>query len=82
VTRQQVQLTINASDRPSADQIIDRLEQAATANQPPPAISPAPSDAGGASDAGGLEEDAAEDMEPLPSRSDRTIPPPDEGEET
>ncbi|GAA4521923.1 protein phosphatase 2C domain-containing protein [Brachybacterium paraconglomeratum] len=82
VTRQQVESTINASDRPSADQIIDRLEQAALANQPPPAVSPAPSDAGGASDAGGLEEDAAGDMEPLPSRADRTIPPPDEGEAT
>ncbi|WP_394216497.1 PP2C family protein-serine/threonine phosphatase [Brachybacterium vulturis] len=47
VTRQQVQNTITASDRENAEQIIDRLEQAAIANRPPPPIAPAPSDGGG-----------------------------------
>lgn len=82
VTRQQVERSISASDRESAEQIIDRLEQAALANQPP--APPVPSDAGGASDAGGRaeEEEGADEIEPLPTRTDRTIPPPDEGEET
>jgi protein phosphatase len=57
ITRQQVESTISARDRESADQIIDRLEQAADANRPPPAVSP--SDAGGASDAGGTGEGEA-----------------------
>ncbi|WP_114856443.1 Stp1/IreP family PP2C-type Ser/Thr phosphatase [Brachybacterium sp. YJGR34] len=49
VTRQQVENTISAADRESAEQIIDRLALAAEATTP----SPAPSDGGGASDAGG-----------------------------
>ncbi|OFT56468.1 serine/threonine protein phosphatase [Brachybacterium sp. HMSC06H03] len=40
ITRQQVESTISASDREGADQIIDRLEQAAAANRPPTAGSP------------------------------------------
>jgi serine/threonine protein phosphatase PrpC len=75
VTRQQVENTISAPDRGAAEQIIDRLEQAALANQPP-AVAPAPSDAGGADE----EEDASQDMAPLPSRTDRTATPPSEGE--
>lgn len=78
ITRQQVESTISASDREGADQIIDRLEQAAAANRPPTAVSP--SDAGGASDAGvagSTEEGAAEGMAPLP-----TAESPDEGEAT
>ena len=55
ITRQQVESTISAADRESADQIIDRLEQAADANRPP-AVTPDPSDGGGASDAGGADD--------------------------
>ncbi len=55
ITRQQVESTISAGDRESADQIIDRLEQAVAVNRPPPSVSP--------SDEGG----AAEDMAPLPT---------------
>jgi protein phosphatase len=79
ITRQQVESTISAGDRESADQIIDRLEQAAAANRPPTAVSPEPSDAGGVSDAGGAEEESAEDMAPLPTA---TPPDPDDGEAT
>ncbi|WP_270409249.1 PP2C family protein-serine/threonine phosphatase [Brachybacterium paraconglomeratum] len=75
ITRQQVESTISASDREGADQIIDRLEQAAAANRPPTAVSP--SDGGGASDVGGAEEGAADGMAPLP-----TADSPDEGEAT
>ena len=63
ITRQQVESTISAGDRGSADQIIDRLEQAADANRPPPAVSPSPSDGGGASDAGGDESETADEGE-------------------
>ena len=63
ITRQQVESTISARDRGSADQIIDRLEQAADANRPPPAVSPSPSDGGGASDAGGDESETADEGE-------------------
>ena len=63
ITRQQVESTISAGDRASADQIIDRLEQAADANRPPPAVSPSPSDGGGASDAGGDESETADEGE-------------------
>lgn len=63
ITRQQVESTISAGDRGSADQIIDRLEQAADANRPPPAVSPSPSDGGGASDAGGDESQSADEGE-------------------
>jgi len=63
ITRQQVASTISARDRGSADQIIDRLEQAADANRPPPAVSPSPSDGGGASDAGGDESETADEGE-------------------
>ena len=59
ITRQQVESTISAGDRESADQIIDRLEQAADANRPPPAVTPDPSDGGGASDAGGADDGEA-----------------------
>ncbi|MEJ6543362.1 Stp1/IreP family PP2C-type Ser/Thr phosphatase [Brachybacterium sp. GU-2] len=72
ITRQQVESTISASDREGADQIIDRLEQAAAANRPPTAVSP--SDGGGASDVGGAEEGAADGMAPLPTAGS-----PDEG---
>lgn len=72
ITRQQVESTISASDRKGADQIIDRLEQAAAANRPPTAVSP--SDGGGASDVGGAEEGAADGMAPLPTAGS-----PDEG---
>lgn len=84
VTRQQVESSISASDRESAELIIERLELAASANQPPPVVSPAPSDAGGASDAGGREEEEAGsgEMEPLPTSTDRGIPHPGQGEET
>ena len=58
ITRQQVESTISAADRESADQIIDRLEQAADANRPP-AVTPDPSDGGGASDAGGADDGEA-----------------------
>ena len=75
ITRQQVESTISASDREGADQIIDRLEQAAAANRPPTAVSP--SDGGGASDVGGAEEGAADGMAPLPTAGS-----PDEGEAT
>lgn len=75
ITRQQVESTISASDREGADQIIDRLEQAAAANRPPTAVSP--SDGGGASDVGGAEEGAADGMAPLP-----TADSPAEGEAT
>lgn len=75
ITRQQVESTISASDREGADQIIDRLEQAAAANRPPTAVSP--SDGGGASDVSGAEEGAADGMAPLP-----TADSPDEGEAT
>ncbi|AXK46115.1 PP2C family protein-serine/threonine phosphatase [Brachybacterium saurashtrense] len=57
VTRRQVESTISASDRDAAEAIIDRLEQVAQSNLPPPAVSPAPSDGGGASDAGGASDD-------------------------
>ena len=63
ITRQQVESTISARDRGSADQIIDRLEQAADANRPPPAVSPSPSAGGGASDAGGDESQSADEGE-------------------
>ncbi|MGO1423733.1 MAG: PP2C family protein-serine/threonine phosphatase [Brachybacterium sp.] len=53
VTRQQLENTISAADRESAEQVIDRLEQVSLAHQPPPVVSPGPSDAGGASDGGG-----------------------------
>ena len=84
VTRQQVESSISASDRESAELIIERLELTASTNQPPPAVSPAPSDAGGASDAGGHEEEEADagEMEPLPTSTDRGIPHPGQGEET
>lgn len=72
ITRQQVESTISASDREGANQIIDRLEQAAAANRPPTAVSP--SDGGGASDVGGAEEGAADGMAPLPTAGS-----PDEG---
>src|SRR5699024_5596115 len=49
VTRRQVENTISAADRDSAEKIIYRLEQVAVSNLPPPAVSPAPSDGGGAS---------------------------------
>ena len=75
ITRQQVESTISVSDREGADQIIDRLEQAAAANRPPTAVSP--SDGGGASDVGGAEEGAADGMAPLPTAGS-----PDEGEAT
>ncbi|WP_010549452.1 PP2C family protein-serine/threonine phosphatase [Brachybacterium paraconglomeratum] len=75
ITRQQVESTISASDREGADQIIDRLEQAAAANRPPTAVSP--SDGGGASDVGRAEEGAADGMAPLPTAGS-----PDEGEAT
>lgn len=75
ITRQQVESTISASDREGADQIIDRLEQAAAANRPPTAVSP--SDGGGASDVGDAEEGAADGMAPLPTAGS-----PDEGEAT
>ena len=75
ITRQQVESTISASDREGADQIIDRLEQAAAANRPPTAVSP--SDGGGASDVGGAEEGATDGMAPLPTAGS-----PDEGEAT
>jgi PPM family protein phosphatase len=75
ITRQQVESTISASDREGADQIIDRLEQAAAANRPPTAVSP--SDGSGASDVGGAEEGAADGMAPLPTAGS-----PDEGEAT
>ena len=58
ITRQQVESTISVSDREGADQIIDRLEQAADANRPP-AVTPDPSDGGGASDAGGADDGEA-----------------------
>ena len=58
ITHQQVESTISAADRESADQIIDRLEQAADANRPP-AVTPDPSDGGGASDAGGADDGEA-----------------------
>ena len=63
ITRQQVESTISARDRGSADQIIARLEQAADANRPPPAVSPSPSAGGGASDAGGDESQSADEGE-------------------
>ena len=75
ITRQQVESTISASDREGADQIIDRLEQAAAANRPPTAVSP--SAGGGASDVGGAEEGAADGMAPLPTAGS-----PDAGEAT
>ena len=75
ITRQQVESTISASDREGADQIIDRLEQAAAANRPPTAVSP--SDGGGASDVGDAEEGAADGMAPLPTAGS-----PGEGEAT
>jgi len=73
VTRQQVQSTITASDRSSADQIIDRLEQVSISNQPLPA--PAPSDAGGASDSGGASDAGG-------ASDGGGTPTPDEGEGT
>lgn len=86
VTRQQVERSITASDRDSAQQIIDRLEQAASANQPPATVSPSDaggaSDAGGVSDAGGREQDGAEEIEPLPTRTGSGVPYPGQGEET
>src|SRR5699024_10091476 len=60
VTQQQVENTITASDRESAEEVIDRLEQVALANRPPPVVTPQPSDGGGASDAGGAADSAVE----------------------
>ena len=58
VTRQQVEGTITAKDRESAEQIIERLRQAALTNQPLQQITP--SDGGGESPSDGGGDDASD----------------------
>ena len=89
VTQQQVTNTITAGDRESAEEIMDRLEQSALTNRPPPAVTdPAPSDGGGEpSDGGGDASDGGggqlEQSTGLTSdRPAETPSPPDEGEES
>ncbi|WP_193106891.1 PP2C family serine/threonine-protein phosphatase [Brachybacterium sp. FME24] len=81
VTRNQVENTISAGNREAADQIIDRLEQAALANQPPAPTptEPAPSDAGGDLDSATR---SSEGSGAPTERPEPTATPPDEGEES
>ena len=90
ITRQQVEGTLSARDREAAEQIIQRLEDAARANNPPdPALTEEPSSP--AEDTASPREDATDPSAPgegpggrsgLPERTERTATPPDEGEES
>ncbi|GAA1483554.1 PP2C family protein-serine/threonine phosphatase [Brachybacterium fresconis] len=83
VTQQQVERTISADDRESAEAIIERLDQAALASRPPEATDPAPSDGGGEpSDGGGAGASEPSDGGGLSERPERTATPPDEGEDS
>ena len=89
ITQEQVGNTITAGDRESADQIIERLQQAADANQPL-LSTPAPSDGGGeVSDGGGEVSDGGGGLTEMPTgsrslqdRSDDDAVQPTEGEES
>ena len=90
ITRQQVEGTISARDREGAEEIIQRLEDSAVANNPPsPPVTEEPSSPAedtaspreGTTDTSDPTRDAPGGT-PLPERTERTATPPDQGEES